>query len=62
MLGDAKLDVAALRRRVEAQREDARDRAASNARCRESLVAGSKRLERARVALGEDTAAGRDEE
>ena len=44
MLGDAKLDVAALRRRVEAQREDARDRAAANARRRESLVAGSKRL------------------
>ena len=57
MLGDAKLDVAALRRRVEAQREDARDRAAVNARRRESLVAGSKRFERARVALGEDTAA-----
>jgi hypothetical protein len=57
MLGDAKLDVVALRRRVEAHREDARDRAAVNARRRESLVAGSKRLERARASLGEDAAA-----
>ena len=55
MLGDAKLDVAALRRRVEAQREDARPRR-RNARRRESLVAGSKRSSGPR-ALGEDAAA-----
>lgn len=57
MLVDAKLDVAALRRDVEAHREDARRRTAVNAKRRESLVAGDKRLARARVALGENAAA-----
>lgn len=54
MLGEAKLDVAALRRDVEARREDARERAAANARRRDSLAAGRKRLERARSQLKEN--------